>query len=64
MSERLLRWCSTRERITVYDVLECLASGMTEDEILEDFPDLEREDIRRVWRLLPTLNVVLCPVGP
>lgn len=33
-------------RITVYDVLEYLAGGMTEDEILEDFPSLEREDIR------------------
>ena len=33
-------------RITVYEVLEYLASGMTEAEILEDFPDLEREDIR------------------
>jgi uncharacterized protein (DUF433 family) len=30
----------------VYDVLEYLASGMTEDEILTDFPDLTREDIR------------------
>jgi uncharacterized protein (DUF433 family) len=30
----------------VYDVLDYLASGMTEDEILSDFPDLEREDIR------------------
>jgi uncharacterized protein (DUF433 family) len=33
-------------RITVSDVLEYLASGMTEDEILGEFPDLEREDIR------------------
>ncbi len=33
-------------RLTVYDVLEYLASGMAEDEILSDFPDLEREDIR------------------
>ena len=33
-------------RITVYDVLEYLASGMSEDEILNDFPDLKREDIR------------------
>jgi len=33
-------------RITVQDVLEYLASGMTEDEILEDFPYLERDDIR------------------
>ena len=36
----------SRLRITVSDVLEYLASGMSEDEILHDFPDLEREDIR------------------
>jgi uncharacterized protein (DUF433 family) len=40
------RPCIRRLRITVYDVLEYLASGMTEDEILADFPELEREDIR------------------
>jgi uncharacterized protein DUF433 len=33
-------------RITVGEVLEYLASGMSEDEILRDFPDLTREDIR------------------
>jgi len=33
-------------RITVYDVLEYLASGMTEDEILADFSELTREDIK------------------
>lgn len=33
-------------RITVYDVLEYLASGMSEDDILADFPDLTRDDIR------------------
>lgn len=33
-------------RITVYDVLEYLASGMSEEEILRDFPDLTHEDIR------------------
>ncbi len=38
--------CIRGLRITVYDVLEYLASGMTEDEILRDFPDLERDDIR------------------
>ena len=32
-------------RITVYDVLEYLASGMSEDEVLADFPELEHEDI-------------------
>jgi uncharacterized protein (DUF433 family) len=38
--------CVKGTRITVYDVLEYLAGGMTEDEILTDFPDLTREDIR------------------
>jgi len=30
----------------VYDVLEYLAGGMAEDEVLADFPDLTRDDIR------------------
>lgn len=38
--------CIKGTRITVYDVLEYLAGGMTEDQILVDFPDLIREDIR------------------
>jgi uncharacterized protein (DUF433 family) len=38
--------CIRGLRITVTDVLEYLASDMTEDEILQDFPDLEHEDIR------------------
>ncbi len=38
--------CIRGLRITVYDILEYLASGMTEPEILTDFPDLTREDIR------------------
>ena len=33
-------------RITVQDVLEYLAGGMSEDEILSDFPELTRDDIR------------------
>ena len=33
-------------RITVYEVLDYLASEMTEDEILADFPDLTREDFK------------------
>ena len=40
--------CIRGLRITVYDVLEWLAAGMSEDEILHDFPDLRREDIRAV----------------
>ena len=38
--------CIRGLRITVYDVLEYLASGMSEDQILRDLPDLAREDIR------------------
>ena len=33
-------------RITVQDVLEYLAGGITEGEILRDFPELTRDDIR------------------
>ena len=33
-------------RITVYEVLEYLSSDMTEEEILDDFPDLTREDLK------------------
>jgi uncharacterized protein (DUF433 family) len=35
-------------RITPTDILEYLAGGMTEDEILKDFPSLTREHIRAV----------------
>ncbi len=38
--------CIKGTRITVYDILEYLAGGMSEDEILSDFPSLTREDIR------------------
>jgi uncharacterized protein (DUF433 family) len=38
--------CIRGMRITVYDILDNLASGMTEAEIIHDFPELEPEDIR------------------
>ena len=38
--------CIRGLRITVYDVLEYLASGMSEAEILQDFPDLTKGDIQ------------------
>lgn len=38
--------CISGTRITVYDILEYLAGGMTEAQILGDFPDLTAEDIR------------------
>ena len=38
--------CIRGLRITVYDVLDQLSAGMTPEEIIEDFPELELEDIR------------------
>src|SRR5262249_55331867 len=58
--------CIRGLRITVRDVLEYLAGGMSADEVLADFPDLTAEDIRaclafaadrerRLWvRICPT----------
>ncbi len=40
------RPCIRHMRIRVKDVLEMLAAGASEDQILADYPDLEREDIR------------------
>lgn len=40
------RPCIRGLRISVYDVLEMLAEGMSEAEIIEDFPELEPADIR------------------
>ena len=38
--------CIRDLRITVYDVLDYLAAGMTPEQILADFPDLTETDIR------------------
>ena len=40
--------CIKGTRITVYDILEYLAGGMSEQEILKDFPSLRPEHIRAV----------------
>ncbi len=37
--------CIRHMRITVEDILRYLASGMSVEEILEDFPELTKEDI-------------------
>ncbi len=42
------RPCIRGLRITVYDVLSMLSSGMSTAEILEDFPELELQDINAV----------------
>lgn len=42
--------CVTGTRVTVSDVLEYLASGMNQEVILADFPDLQPEHIQAVLR--------------
>ena len=44
-SKRSGQPCIRNLRMTVQDVLEYLASGMSMDEVLSDFPDLTREDV-------------------
>jgi len=41
--------CIRDTRITVYDILDYLASGMTEQEILSDFPELTKDDIQACY---------------
>lgn len=38
--------CIRNMRITVYDILKMLASGMSNKEIIEDFPELTKKDIQ------------------
>ncbi|MEM6625103.1 MAG: DUF433 domain-containing protein [Pseudomonadota bacterium] len=38
--------CIRNLRITVYDILEYLSAGMTPEEIVGDFPEIEIADIR------------------
>ena len=42
------RPCIRGLRISVYDVLAMLSSGMSQQEILEDFPELTQEDVLAV----------------
>ena len=60
--------CIRGLRITVRDVLSCLASGMTEEEIISDYPDLTHDDIQAAlayaedvdgWTADPELKAVL-----
>ncbi len=45
-NKRFGKPCIRETRITVYDVLGWLASGMTNDEIIADFPELTLDDIK------------------
>ncbi|WP_321478111.1 DUF433 domain-containing protein [uncultured Paludibaculum sp.] len=41
--------CIRSLRITVWDVLGWLAAGKSEDQIISDYPELERDDFRAVY---------------
>lgn len=41
--------CIRGLRITVWDILSWLAAGMSEREILDDYPELESDDFRAVY---------------
>jgi uncharacterized protein (DUF433 family) len=41
--------CIRGLRITVWDVLGWLAAGMSEEQILGDYPELDKEDFRAVY---------------
>jgi len=41
--------CIRGLRITVWDVLNWLATGMSEQDILDDYPELESDDFRAVY---------------
>jgi uncharacterized protein (DUF433 family) len=59
--------CIRGIRMTVYDVLEYLAAGMTHSEILEDFPNLTEEDIRACLAFAAEMGkhvTVLQTLGP
>jgi uncharacterized protein (DUF433 family) len=48
-SQRSGQPCIRGLRVTVWDVLDMLASGMTEEEILRDYPYLEKADFPAVY---------------
>ena len=48
--------CIRGLRITLWDVLNWLAAGMTEQEILDDYPELEAEDFRAVYEFAARLG--------
>ncbi len=56
--------CVRSLRITVYDVLEWLASGMSEAEILTDFPELTVEDIRACLAFAANREHQLTTIAP
>ena len=58
------RACIRGMRITVSLVVNLIANGMTTEEILREYPDLEPEDIRQALQYVATLaNEEIIPLG-
>ena len=55
--------CVRGTRITGYDILEYLAGGMSEDQILEDLPALTPRDVRAALEFADPPKVISLPVG-
>jgi uncharacterized protein (DUF433 family) len=47
--------CIRGLRFTVYDLASYLASGMTEEDILTEFPYLEKEDFQAVYEFFASI---------
>ena len=56
--------CIRGLRIAVTDVLDYLASGMSEEDLLRDFPDLTREDIRACLAFAAEPDTALLVIEP
>lgn len=56
--------CIRTMRLTVYDVLEWLASGMSEAEILADYPELTQNDIRACLAFAANREHQLLTIAP
>lgn len=56
--------CIRGTRMTVGDVLDYLAGGMTIEEVLDDFPDLTREDILACFAFAAERERTLAPFAP
>lgn len=58
------RPCIRGMRITVYDVLDWLAAGMSEAEILSEYPELAAEDIRACLAFAANREHQISTLGP
>ena len=55
--------CIRGLRITAWDLLGWLAAGKTEDQIIEDYPELEKDDFAIFFGLFDGLGQLLLAVG-